>query len=199
MLSSPSCSCCRSGSSSYLLSPPQPTAVSNSWSSCKGEDMLFKQSSASVASRRATHAGTSICLSHSGWKLHLGKVCTTSCCCLRFCTCSESRSLSTQLSALQEQCQHSQASQREAESQLAAARGKLKAAEDVAASQASANTQLQHRLSAAEAALIRATTQLQQLQASHQALLDKTSQERQIQEGQQAAHNHTNAEVRTCV
>jgi chromosome segregation ATPase len=114
-----------------------------------------------------------------------------------YVACSESRSLSSQLSALEEQCQHSQASQQEAQSQLAAVRAKLKAAEETAACQASLNTHLQNKLSAAEAGLSRAQSQVQQLQASHQALLDTAKQQQEGQERQQAAHNYTDAEVRT--
>jgi hypothetical protein len=80
---------------------------------------------------------------------------------------------------------------------LTTVRAKLKAAEDSASSQASLNTHLQHKLSAAEVALSRATAQLQQVQSSHQALLDATKKQQEAQERQHAAHNHTDAEVGT--
>lgn len=102
--------------------------------------------------------------------------------------CSETRTLLSQLSTLQEQYKRSQAAQQESESQLAAARAKLKAAEELAASQSSRSAQLQQGLTAAESKLKR------EQQAAHEA---REEVKRQAAcKVEQRAPAHTEAEVR---
>jgi hypothetical protein len=105
--------------------------------------------------------------------------------------CSETRTLQSQLSTLQEQYQRSQAAQQESESQLAAARAKLKAAEELAASQSACSAKLQQGLTAAESELKRAQ------QATHEAREELLQVKRQAAcRVEQAAPAHTEAEVR---
>lgn len=102
--------------------------------------------------------------------------------------CSETRTLVSQLATLQEQYKRSQAAQQESESQLAAARAKLKAAEELAASQSSRSAQLQQGLTAAESELKKAQ------QAAREAWEEV---KRQVAcKVEQGAPAHTEAEVR---
>jgi chromosome segregation ATPase len=103
--------------------------------------------------------------------------------------------LSSQLSTLQAQYQESQASLKEAETQLAATRTKLKSAEESASTHASLNTQLQQKLAAAESGFTAARTQLQQLQAAHQTLAEQLKWQREAWGEEQAAHTHADSRV----
>lgn len=105
--------------------------------------------------------------------------------------CSETRTLLSQLSTLQEQYKRSQALQQESQSQLAAARAKLKDAEELAASQSSRSAQLQQELTAAESELKRA--QQAAREAREEVKRQATCKVEQVEQGAPA---HTEVEVR---
>jgi chromosome segregation ATPase len=110
--------------------------------------------------------------------------------------CSESRQLSSQLSAVQGQYQQSQAVQQETYAQLTAVKAKLKAAEDAAATQQGLSQQLQQKLATAESGLTAANAKVQQLQAAHQALSEDLKRQREAWGEEESAHKNADAQVR---
>lgn len=108
---------------------------------------------------------------------------------------SESRSLSSQLATCQDKHQQSQAALQESESQLSAAKARLRTAEDTAATQLSLNKQLQQKLSADEDSLAGATAKLQQVTAAQQALAEALKREREACGEEHAAHAQAAAQV----